>query len=94
VPRADGKGRVPAVEVLVATGRVFDRIVDPEATEEIMDVIAEGDFYGMQTFDQCLVRLVKEGFVAEDDARHASTNPHDFNLALRGVLTRGERTLS
>ena len=94
VPRADGKGRVPAVEVLVATGRVFDRIVDPDATEEIMDVIAEGDFYGMQTFDQCLVRLVKEGLVTEDDARRASTNPHDFNLALRGVLTRGERTLS
>jgi twitching motility protein PilT len=93
VARADGKGRVPAVEVLVATGRVFDRIIDPEATEEIVDVIAEGDFYGMQTFDQCLVRLVKEGLVTEDDARGASTNPHDFNLALRGVLTRGEPTL-
>ncbi len=93
VPRADGKGRVPAIEVLVATGRVFDRIVDPSATEEIADVIAEGDFYGMQTFDQCLVKLVREGLVTEDDARRASTNPHDFNLALRGVLTRGEPTL-
>jgi twitching motility protein PilT len=89
VPRADGKGRVPAVEVLVATGRVFDRIIDPEATDEIMDVIADGDFYGMQTFDQALVKLVRDGLVAEEDARHASTNPHDFNLALRGVLTRG-----
>jgi twitching motility protein PilT len=94
VSRADGKGRVPAVEVLVATGRVFDRIVDPNATEEIADVIAEGDFYGMQTFDQCLVKLVQGGLVTEDDARRASTNPHDFNLALRGVLTRGEPTLS
>ncbi|MGE5460853.1 MAG: type IV pilus twitching motility protein PilT [Solirubrobacterales bacterium] len=93
VSRADGKGRVPAVEVLVATGRVFDRIVDPNATEEIADVIAEGDFYGMQTFDQCLVKLVQGGLVTEDDARRASTNPHDFNLALRGVLTRGESTL-
>ena len=93
VTRADGKGRVPAVEVLVATGRVFDRIVDASATEEIADVIAEGDFYGMQTFDQCLVKLVKQGLVGEDDARRASTNPHDFNLALRGVLTRGEPTL-
>jgi twitching motility protein PilT len=90
VPRADGKGRVPAVEVLVATGRVFDRIVDPEATEEITDVIAEGSYYGMQTFDQALVSLVQEGLVTEDDARLASSNPHDFNLALRGVLTRGE----
>jgi len=93
VPRADGKGRVPAVEVLVATGRVFDRIVDPNATEEIADVIAEGDFYGMQTFDQALVKLVNQGLVTEDDARRSSTNPHDFNLALRGVLTRGEPSL-
>ena len=85
---------MPAVEVLVATGRVFDRIVDPSATEEIADVIAEGDFYGMQTFDQCLVKLVHAGLVTEDDARRASTNPHDFNLALRGVLTRGEPTLA
>jgi twitching motility protein PilT len=94
VPRADGKGRVPVVEVLVATGRVFDRIADPSATEEILDVIAEGDFYGMQTFDQALVKLVKGGLVTEDDARRTATNPHDFNLALRGVLTRGEPTLT
>ncbi len=94
VPRADGKGRVPAVEVLVATGRVFDRIADPSATEEILDVIAEGDFYGMQTFDQALVKLVKGGLITEDDARRTATNPHDFNLALRGVLTRGEPTLT
>lgn len=94
VPRADGKGRVPAVEVLVATGRVFDRIVNPEATEEIVDVIAEGGYYGMQTFDQCLVRLVRDGLVSEEDARRAATNPHDFNLALRGVLTRGEPQLT
>ena len=89
VPRADGKGRVPAVEVLVATGRVYDRVIDPESTVEIRDVIAEGGFYGMQTFDQALVKLVREGLVTEEDARRASTSPHDFVLALRGVLTRG-----
>jgi twitching motility protein PilT len=94
VPRADGKGRVPAVEVLIATGRVYDRIIDPDATIEIRDIIAEGEFYGMQTFDQALVKLTKEGMVTEDEARRASTNPHDFNLALRGVLTRGAPTLS
>ncbi len=90
VPRLDGKGRVPAVEVMVATGRVYERIIDPEATIEIVDVIAEGEFYGMQTFDQALVKLVRDGLVTENDARRASTNPHDFNLALRGVLSRGE----
>ena len=68
VPRADGKGRVPVVEVLVNTGRVFDRIVDADATDSILDVIAEGGYYGMQTFDQALVQLVKEGLVTEDAA--------------------------
>src|SRR5437588_6190110 len=58
VVRADGKGRVPAVEVLVNNGRVRDRILDPAATESIVEVMAEGEFYGMQTFDQALVKLV------------------------------------
>jgi len=88
VTRADGKGRVPACEVLINTGRVFDRIVDPDTTDEIVDVISDGSFYGMQTFDQGLVELVKEGLVNEDDARRTSTSPHDFDLQLRGVLDR------
>jgi twitching motility protein PilT len=88
VPRADGKGRVPAVEVLIANGRVYDRIVDPAATIEIHDVIAEGEFYGMQTFDQALVKLVNLGLVTEEDARRASTNAHDFTLALHGSTVR------
>jgi twitching motility protein PilT len=88
VPRADGKGRVPACEVLINTGRIFDRIVDPDRTDEIIDVVAEGEFYGMQTFDQGLVKLVQEGMVTEDDARRTATNPHDFDLQLRGVLDR------
>lgn len=94
VPRVDGKGRVPAVEVLVATGRVYDRIIDPEATVDIHDIIAEGEYYGMQTFDQALVKLVKDGLVTEEDARRFSSNPHDFNLALRGVMTRGTPQLT
>jgi twitching motility protein PilT len=88
VPRGDGKGRVPAVEVLIANGRVYDRIVDPSATVEIHDVIAEGEFYGMQTFDQALVKLVQQGLVTEEDARRSSTNPHDFTLALHGSTVR------
>ena len=94
VIRADGMGRVPAIEVLVATGRVYDRIVDPEATIQIRDVIADGKFYGMQTFDQALVKLVQEGLVTEEEARRSSTNPHDFVLALRGVLERNPVGLS
>src|SRR5207253_6844648 len=60
--RADGKGRVPATEVLVMTGRVYDRVVDPEFGEEsIEDLIADGEYYGMQTFDQSLFNLYKNG---------------------------------
>lgn len=88
VPRADGKGRVPVCEVLINTGRVFERIVDPDETDSIMDVIQEGTYYGMQSFDQGLVQLVREGLVREEDARRASTSPHDFALALGGQVDR------
>jgi twitching motility protein PilT len=89
VPRADGRGRVPACEILVKTGRVYDRIIDPESTFQIQDVIGDGVYYGMQTFDQHLVKLVKDGIVTEDDAKRAATNPHDFMLELSGGLRRG-----
>jgi twitching motility protein PilT len=86
--RADGRGLIPAVEILINTGRVYERILDPDQTAGLVDVIAESGFDGMQTFDQDLVRLVREGLVAEEDARAVATNPHDFTLALGGVLTR------
>jgi twitching motility protein PilT len=89
VVKADGKGRVPAVEVLVNTGRVFDRLVDPEQTDGIVDVIADGGYYGMQSFDQALVMLVKDGLVTVDEARRTASSPHDFDLQLSGVLDRG-----
>jgi twitching motility protein PilT len=89
VIKADGKGRVPAVEVLVNTGRVFDRLVDPEQTDAIVDVIADGGYYGMQSFDQALVSLVKDGQVTVDEARRTASSPHDFDLQLSGVLDRG-----
>jgi len=81
--RADGSGRVPAVEVLVANGRVYDMIVNPEQTHLIEDVIRDGDFYGMQTFDQHLVELVRSGAVAVHDASEAASSPHDFSIALQ-----------
>ena len=85
IPRADGRGRVPAIEVLINTGRVQERIMDPAHTFEITDVMAEGEFYGMQTFDQSLVALVMEGLITEDEARMASTTPHDFSLAMKAA---------
>ena len=84
--RADGRGRVPAVEVLVMTGRIYDRIVDPTLGEEsIEDVIADGEYYGMQTFDQSLFNLYKNGLVSLRDALAVASHPHDFRLALQSA---------
>ena len=92
LPRADGKGRVPAVEVLINTGRVAERILDPERTNSIVDVIGEGDFYGMQTFDQALINLVKEHLVTVDDAADVATSRHDLLLALKQAQLLDVRT--
>ncbi|MDH3730820.1 MAG: PilT/PilU family type 4a pilus ATPase [Acidimicrobiia bacterium] len=78
--RTDGNGRTPAVEVFVNTERAHDRIVDPEKTHELIDVIADGEFYGMQSFDQSLMDLYQRGIVSFADAVGHSTNPADFKL--------------
>jgi twitching motility protein PilT len=70
------------MEVLVATGRVFDKIVDPTATHEIEELIAEGEYYGMQTFDQSLLSLYEQGAVSRRDALSTSTNAHDLRLKM------------
>jgi twitching motility protein PilT len=85
VPRADGNGRVVVMEVAVGTGRIADAIADPEKSSSIGQLIAEGGYYGMQTFDQHLVQLVGDGTVTLDAALAASTNPHDLRVQLRGL---------
>jgi twitching motility protein PilT len=62
---------------------VQERIADPEKTSELEEVIAEGGFYGMTTFDQSLLRLVQDGTVALEDAMQAVSKRHDFELALQ-----------
>jgi twitching motility protein PilT len=83
VRRKDGEGRVAVLEVLVGTGRTAEAIADPERTNELHALIEEGGFYGMQTFDQHLIALFRDGLVTLDDAVAASSNPHDFRLSLR-----------
>jgi twitching motility protein PilT len=83
VPRADGAGRCVVMEIAVGTGRICDAIADPEKTSTIPTLIAEGGYYGMQTFDQHLVQLVQQGTVALADAMAASTSPHDLTVELR-----------
>jgi twitching motility protein PilT len=82
VPSVDG-GRIPALEILVNTGRVAERIADEEKTSEIEEVVAEGGFYGMMTFDQALLHLIQEGRVSVEDAMQAVSSVHDFELALQ-----------
>jgi len=81
--RVDGKGRIPAVEVLVATGRAFDKIVSPAETHELEQIIAEGEYYGMQTFDQSLFGLYKNGLIGLRDALATASHPHDLRIALQ-----------
>ncbi|MDP9497986.1 MAG: type IV pili twitching motility protein PilT, partial [Actinomycetota bacterium] len=83
VPRADGLGRCVVMEIAVGTGRIADAIADPDRTSTIPDLIAEGSYYGMQTFDQHLLTFVRDGVVTLDAALAASTNPHDLTVELR-----------
>ena len=86
VPRADGLGRVPAVEILVSTGYIRDCIVTPEKTHLIKDALASGvSQYGMQTFDQSLYDLYKHGLITLEQALANSTNPDEFKLRIAGV---------
>ncbi|WP_345710438.1 PilT/PilU family type 4a pilus ATPase [Kineococcus glutinatus] len=89
VPRADGQGRCVVMEVCVNTGRVADAIADPDRTHHITDLVKEGGFYGMQSFDQHLVALVRDGVVTLEDASQAASNPHDLLVELRrlGLVT-------
>jgi twitching motility protein PilT len=82
VPTTDGQGRVAASEILVVTGRVQDLILNPEETGKISQVIAEGEYYGMQTFDQSLLGHVQSGRVSEETAMEYASSPHDFKLML------------
>ena len=82
-------GRVATCEVLRTTGRVRDAIVDPAQTSRLGDIVADGAYYGMQTFDQALLAHVKAGRVDEEEALRAATSPHDLKLLLASDGRRG-----
>jgi twitching motility protein PilT len=71
------------MEVAVNTGRIADAIADPEKTSTITQLVREGGYYGMQTFDQALVALIRDGVITLEAAMHASTSPHDLTVELR-----------
>jgi twitching motility protein PilT len=91
VPTPDGHGRVATCEILRMTGRVRDMIMNPDETGKLPEVISEGAYYGMQTFDQALLSHVQAGLVSMEDALKAATHPHDFKLL---VSSDGQRSTS
>ncbi len=95
VPRKDGRGRVPAAEVLINTAAVADNIRDIEKALNIPDLIAQGTVsYGMQSFDQSLMKWYKDGLVTYESALFYSSNPSEFALRVSGVDSASDRTFS
>ncbi|WP_457643010.1 type IV pilus twitching motility protein PilT [Persephonella sp.] len=86
IPRKDREGIVPAVEILINTGAVFDAIIDPDKFETITELMEKGHSeYGMQTFDMHILELYNKGWISYEDAMVAATNPSDLELKIKGV---------
>ena len=95
VPRADGRGRVPAAEVLINTAAVAENIRSLEKSLNIPDLIIEGSVgYGMLSFDQSLMQWYKRGVISYDSALFYATNPSEFALRAAGVTAASDRTFS
>jgi len=95
VPRKDGRGRAPACEVLINTAAVADNIRDIEKQLSIPDLISEGSVaYGMQSFDQSLMKWYKDGVVSYESALFYSSNPSEFALRISGIEGSSDRTFS
>ncbi len=91
LPRADGLGRVPAVEILIATSYIRDCIENKEKTKLIRDAITQGTSqYGMQTFDQSLYLLYKNGLITLEEALRRATNPDEFKLKIQGIQSTSD----
>jgi twitching motility protein PilT len=91
IPRADGLGRAPAVEVMISTAFIRDCIVDKDKTSQIHGAIAAGTSqYGMQTFDQSIFSLYEQGFVTLDEALRWASNVDEFKLKVQGISTSSE----
>ena len=93
IPRADGAGRVPAVEVMLCTPTIREYIIDPDKTVMIRQAIQEGHLqYGMQTFDQSLMKLYKEGQITYEEALANSTSPDEFSLRVKGIEATSDQS--
>lgn len=92
LPRCDGPGRVPAIEVLVNTAAMRECIIDPAKTAGVHELIESGGVqYGMQSFDQSIMRLYREGVIDYEVAMENTTNPDDFDLRVKGITGSSDR---
>ncbi len=92
LPRCDGPGRVPAVEALISTASMREAIIDPEKTATILDLIESGNIqYGMQSFDQSIMKLYRSGFISYEEAMTQCSNPDDFDLRVKGITSASDR---
>jgi len=90
--RADMPGRVPALEIMIATGAIKECIMDPNKTVDIPDLMEQGVVqYGMQTFDQSIMKLYKQGLISFEEAMDYASNPDDFDLRVKGISGTSER---
>ncbi|MDX9723042.1 MAG: type IV pilus twitching motility protein PilT [Myxococcota bacterium] len=86
IPRADGRGRVPAVEVMVSTGQIRELLLAEATNREITEAIAKGhQQWGSQTFDQSLMALLRNGHISYEEALNQASNPDDFALRYSGI---------
>ncbi len=90
--RSDGPGRVPAVEVLIGTASVKDYLIDEIKTPATLELIESGMIqYGMQSFDQSIMKLYRQGVISYEDAMSQASNPDDFDLKLKGIVGSSDR---
>ena len=93
IARRDGAGRVPSVEVMVSTPTVREYILDPEKIPMLHTLVSEGvTQYGMQTFDQSVLALLREGLISEEEALRNCNNPNELSLKLKGISATSDRT--
>ncbi len=86
IPRADGKGVVPAVEILINAGAIKEAILNPDKFRMINELIEKGkQQYGMQSFDQAILELYNNGLITYKDALNYATNPTDVELKIKGI---------
>jgi len=90
--RADRPGRIPAVEALVSTAAVRECLINADKTMDIIELIESGSVqYGMQSFDQSIMKLYRQGAISYEEAMKQATNPEDFDLRLKGITGASDR---